>query len=115
MTLALYMDHNVVRAVVDGCRIEGLDVLTAFEDGQHESSDVDILERAAVLGRAVFTQDTDFLILAAEFHIAGRPFPGVIFGKHGRVSIRKSIDDLKLICLTLSQSDLSGQIIWLPL
>jgi predicted nuclease of predicted toxin-antitoxin system len=115
MTLALYMDHNVVQAVVDGCRSEGLDVLTALEDGKHESSDVEILERAEVLKRVVFTQDTDFLVLAAEFRSTGRSFSGVIFGKHGKVSIRKSIDDLKLICLTLSPDEFSGQIIWLPL
>jgi hypothetical protein len=40
------MDHNVVRAVVEGCRGRGLDVLTAFEDGWHERSDTEILERA---------------------------------------------------------------------
>ena len=35
MTLRIYMDHNVVRAVVEGCRLAGLDVLTAYEDGSH--------------------------------------------------------------------------------
>lgn len=43
MSATLYMDHNVVRAVVEGCRAMGLDVLTAFEDGWHERSDLDIL------------------------------------------------------------------------
>ena len=42
MTVAIYMDHNVVRAVVEGCRAAGLDVLTAFEDGWHERSDDDL-------------------------------------------------------------------------
>jgi hypothetical protein len=39
MTLTLYLDHNVVRAVTEGCRLNGLDVLTAFDDGWHQESD----------------------------------------------------------------------------
>ena len=50
MTLALYMDHNVVRAVTEGLRMNGLDVLTAFDDGCHQESDRSILERAGELG-----------------------------------------------------------------
>ncbi len=115
MTVALYMDHNVIRAVVEGCRAAGLEVLTAFEDGWHEQSDVDILGRAGVLGRVVFTQDTDFIVLATERQTGGIPFPGVIFGKHGSMPIRKVIDDLKLICHTLAVEELANQLIWLPL
>lgn len=115
MTVALYMDHNVIRAVAEGCRAAGLDVLTAFEDGWHERSDVDILERAGVLGRVVFTQDTDFIVLATERQAGGIPFPGVIFGKHGSMPIRKVVDDLKLICHTLAIDELANQMIWLPL
>ena len=44
MTAALYMDHKVIRAVAEGCRAMGLDVLTAFEDGWHEQNDIDILD-----------------------------------------------------------------------
>ncbi len=97
MMASLYMDHNVIRAVVEGCRAAGLDVLTAFEDGWHERSDEDILERARVLGRVVFTQDTDFIVLATERQAGDIPFPGVIFVKHGSMPIRKVIDDLTLI------------------
>lgn len=115
MTITLYMDHNVVRAVVEGCRSEGLDVLTAYEDGWHERSDIDILARAEALGRVVFTQDTDFIVLATERQALGTPFPGVIFGKHGSMSVRKVIDDLVLICRALTVEELSNKLIWLPL
>ena len=115
MTVALYMDHNVVRAVVEGCRAAGLDVLTAFEDGWHERSDIDILERALELGRIVFTQDTDFIVLATERQAGGIPFPGVIFGKHGSMPVRKVIDDLALICQSSALEELTNQLIWLPL
>lgn len=52
MTIALYMDHNVLRAVVEGCRSEGLDVLTAYDDGWHERTDTELLDRAGSLSRA---------------------------------------------------------------
>ena len=115
MTASLYMDHNVVRAVTEGCRDMGLNVLTAFEDGWHERSDVDILERAGALGRVVFTQDTDFIILTTERQTGGVSFPGVVFGKHGSMSVRKVINDLALICHTLTIEELKNQLIWLPL
>jgi predicted nuclease of predicted toxin-antitoxin system len=115
MTLTLYMDHNVVRAVTEGCRMNGLDVLTAFDDGCHQEGDRSILERAGESGRVIFTQDSDFLILAADHHACGMPFAGVIFAKHGALSVRKVIDDLTLICQTLSGEEIRNQLIWLPL
>ena len=115
MTICLYMDHNVVRAVVDGCRSKGLDVLTAYEDGWHEKSDVEVLARAASLARIVFTQDTDFIVLATERQALGTPFSGVVFGRHGGIPIRKVIDDLVLICHALTVEELSNKLIWLPL
>ena len=33
MTLALYMDHHMMRQIVAGLRSRGLDVVTAYEDG----------------------------------------------------------------------------------
>ena len=115
MTIPLYMDHNVIRAVVEGCRSKGLDVLTAYEDGWHERSDIELLERAGSLSRVVFTQDTDFIVLAVERQSRGAPFPGVVFGKHGSMSLRKVIDDLVLICHALTMEEMSNQLIWLPL
>ncbi len=115
MTVALYMDHNVVRAVTEGCRANGLDVLTAFEDGWHEESDSSVLERANCLGRVVFTQDSDFLVLAAHHQAQAIPFAGVVFAKHGGVTIRNVIDDLTLICHLLSPEEIRNQLIWLPI
>jgi hypothetical protein len=33
MAVALYMDHQVERAITSGLRLRGVDVLTAYEDG----------------------------------------------------------------------------------
>lgn len=46
MTLALYTDHHVNAAIVEGVRRKGIDVLTALEDGSDRRSDEEILKRA---------------------------------------------------------------------
>ena len=39
MPLALFMDHNVPRAIIAGLRSRGIDVLTAHEDSAHGLED----------------------------------------------------------------------------
>ena len=36
MAIKLYMDHNVPRAITNGLRLRGVEVITAFEDGMSE-------------------------------------------------------------------------------
>jgi len=59
--LALYMDHNVPRAISEGLRLRGIDVITAYEDSADDMNDPALLDRATELGRALFTQDDDLL------------------------------------------------------
>ena len=39
MTIRLYMDHHVPRAITQALRTRGVDVMTAFEDGAAHFSD----------------------------------------------------------------------------
>lgn len=105
----------MVRAVVEGCRAAGLDLLTAYEDGSHQLSDSELLLHDRPLGRAVLTQDTDFLLLAAEWQSPGTPFSGVKFAQHGKIAIRKVMDDLCLICEVLESDECESRLICLPL
>ena len=61
MSVRLYMDVHVRRAVTAGLRLRGVDVLTAQEDDTGELPDPELLNRATELGRALFTQDDDLL------------------------------------------------------
>ena len=61
MSLKLYMDVHVRRAVTHGLRLRGVDVVTAQEDKSAQLSDADLLSRATLLGRVIFTQDDDLL------------------------------------------------------
>ena len=55
MSVKLYLDVHVRRAVTAGLRLRGVDVLTAQEDGAREYDDASLLDRAAELGRVLFT------------------------------------------------------------
>jgi hypothetical protein len=57
--VALYMDHHVPSAITVGLRKRGVDVLTAEEDGSALLDDDPLLDRAASLGRVLFSQDQD--------------------------------------------------------
>jgi hypothetical protein len=57
MTVSLYMDHHVPKAITIGLRLRGVDVVTAYEDGTDQLDDNSLLKRADELKRALFTQD----------------------------------------------------------
>ncbi len=46
MSVRLYLDVHVRRAVTDGLRLRGVDLITAQEDGARESDDSELLDRA---------------------------------------------------------------------
>ena len=58
------MDVHVPYAITIGLRLRGIDILTSQDDGTTQLADPDLLERASVLGRALFRQDKDFLRVA---------------------------------------------------
>ncbi len=60
------MDHHVPRAITNGLRLRGADVLTAHEDGAGELRDPALLDRASELERVLFTQDDDLLTEATQ-------------------------------------------------
>ncbi len=53
MTLALYLDENMARAIAIGLRVRGIDVLTAQEDNRRKTDDSVLLDRAGALGRVM--------------------------------------------------------------
>ena len=61
MSVGLYMDVHVPRAITDGLRLRRVDVLTAHADGSSRLDDAELLDRASAHGRALFTRDADLL------------------------------------------------------
>jgi hypothetical protein len=109
------MDHNVPRAITDGLRARGVNVLTAFEDGTSEMDDSELLNRAATLGRVLFTRDYNLLQEATKRQRNRVPFNGVIYAHQLRVSIGTCIRDLEIIAKTGTYDDLQNRVEFLPL
>jgi hypothetical protein len=109
------MDQHVPRAITDGLRARGVDVLTAYEGGSSEMSDPELLERATALGRMLFTRDDDLLVEAHQRQIRGVSFAGVIYAHQLRVSIGKCIHDLEIIAKAGEPEDMFNRVEYLPL
>ena len=109
------MDQHIPRAITEGLRLRGVDVITAFEDGADKMEDAELLDRASKLGRVLFTQDNDLLSEGAIRQKKGIPFNGVIYAHQMRVSIGTCINDLEIIAKAGEAEDLLNKIQFLPL
>lgn len=109
------MDHHVPRAITEGLRIRGVDVLTAEEDHASRLPDDKLLDRAGVLNRVLFTRDEDLLREATERQRSGQTFIGVIYAHQLRVSIGGCIRDLELISKACESEDFINKVEYLPL
>ena len=108
------MDVHVPLAVTRALRRKGFDVLTAQEDGTSRLTDEELLDRAGLLGRVLFTQDEDFLMHSAHKQRAGSSFATVIYA-HQFTAIGTCISDLSLILSALSAEESRDQVLHIPL
>lgn len=115
MSIGLYMDVHIRRAVTDGLRLRGVDVLTAQEDGAAEFTDRDLLDRASELGRVLFSHDDDLLREANQRQTDGIPFSGVVYAHQLNVTIGQSILDLELLAKATEIDEWNGATVYLPL
>ncbi len=115
MSIRLYVDVHVRRAITEGLRLRGVDVLTAQEDGAREFDDPDLLERATALGRVLFTQDDDLLREAKRRQQTGETFAGVIYAHQLNLTIGQCIADLELIAQASEPAEWINRTEYLPL
>ncbi len=115
MTVAIYIDENVHRAIADELRMRGVDALSVREDSRTGISDPEVLERARELKRIVFTRDQDFLIEANARSQKGETFTGVIYAHQLSVSIGRCVEDLELIAKVATYEELRDRVQFLPL
>lgn len=115
MSISLYMDHNVPRAVTEGVRHRGVKVKTAYENGRETARDPEILDRATELSYVLFTQDDDFLPITGKRQRNRIGFSGVIYAHPLKITIGRCIEDLTLITKIADLQDLEDRVIYLPL
>jgi len=103
--IKFYMDEHVPRAVTEGLRRRGVDVLRAQEAGMLEADDERHLAFALSEGRVIFTQDADFLRL----HAAGRPHAGIVYAPQ-QTPIGAIVRGLMLIHDVLNPDDMTSHV-----
>ncbi len=115
MAIKLYMDAHVPKAITNGLRLRGVDVLTAQEDNANKLSDPELLNRASALNRVLFTFDDDLLAEAAKRQSSSIPFSGVIYTSPLNISIGACVKDLEIIAQSGEPEDLANRVEFLPL
>ena len=115
MSIALYINENIPRAITEGLRWRGIDVMSVQADGVTGMADPDLLNRATSQGRVLFTFDQDFLVEAATRQAAGIEFTGVIYAHPLQISVRPCLDDLEIIAKAGEPEDLFNCVQHLPL
>jgi hypothetical protein len=103
--LNLYVDEHVARAVVNGLRQRGVDVLTVAGADLLGAADDEHLARAAAEGRVLFSQDDDFLRL----HASGAEHAGIVYAPQG-TSVGDIIRGLMLVCTVLEPDEMRGHL-----
>jgi len=115
VSVQLYMDVHVRRAITVGLRSRGVDVLTAQEDGAGEFDDPALLDRATMLQRVLFTQDDDLLREAKQRQLTGQTFAGVVYAHQLNISIGQCIADLELLAHASEPAEWINRTEYLPL
>lgn len=95
------MDGHVPRAITEGLRRRGVDVVTIQDLGLQSADDRHHLARAAQERRVVVTQDADFLRL----HASGMPHRGIVFAPQ-QTSVAYLLRMLMLIHDVLTADDM---------
>lgn len=110
MPIGICMDVHIPKAITNGLRLRGANVLTAQEDGAATLADTDLLRRAAELGRALYSHDDDLLAEAHRCLTNGVTFAGVIYSHQLTSPIGHCIEDLEIIAKTCEVEDMLNQI-----
>lgn len=90
--ICFYTDEHVSKAVINGLRQRGIDVLTTPEAAKIGETDLSHLTFAKNKQRVIFTQDADFLRLHAD----GLQHSGIVYTSP-KSSIGQTIRGLVLI------------------
>lgn len=89
--LKAYTDEHVVFGLVQALRQRGMDVVRVQDRGQEQADDAELLDEALDDRRIMLTNDTDFLILAAQRTEQQQRFAPIFFWPQQRRSIGQLI------------------------
>ena len=100
------LDEHVPHAIAHGLRLRGISVLTLVDADLLRSTDQEIIAYARQESLVIFTQDDDFLSLAAH----DTNHAGIVYSKQRKQTIGQLIQLLKLLRDCLSPEDMAGKV-----
>ncbi len=103
--IQFYMDEHIPKAVTEGLRRRGVDVLTVQEAGMLGASDQDHLALAIKEHRVILTRDADFL----RMHADGQRNYGIVFVPHN-IQVGTMLRRLMVLFDVLSAEDMINHI-----
>jgi predicted nuclease of predicted toxin-antitoxin system len=101
-----YLDEHIPKAVAEGLRRRGIDVLTIQDSGRLGDPDREQLAFATMKRRVMVTFDDDFLALDA----AGIPHAGIVFSQAGQRSVGELIEMLVLIANVIEPEEMRNHV-----
>ena len=108
--LRIYTNESVHVAIADGLRRRGLDAFSARDTGNLGLTDEEQLNYAKEEKATIFTHDTDFLQIAAEWTEKGRTHYGILYCHQKSDPIGGLIRKLRMISAVLSSEDMVDRI-----
>lgn len=98
-------DEHVAKAVAEGLRRRGIEVLTLVEAGLRSAPDEDLWAFARKERRVLVTQDRDFLRMVAR----EQDHAGVVYAPQGR-TIGEMVRMLDLLAQVSSVEEMQGRV-----
>jgi hypothetical protein len=110
--IRLYVDEDAAeRAVVEGLRARGIDVLTVFDVGRDSDEDGDQLAFAAGEGRCIYSLNVgDFCRLHQQFLAQGQEHAGIILVPRQRYSAGEKIRRLVALVNSTSSEEMRNRL-----
>jgi predicted nuclease of predicted toxin-antitoxin system len=109
-TIRFHLDENCHHGIADALRRHGVDVSTTPAAELLGASDEDQLRFAIAHGRAIFTQDKDFLKLAGQ---EGTKHHGILFCRQQTRSVGEIIRGLMLVWEVYEAEELKNKVEYL--
>ena len=108
--IRIYNDEGVDVAIAQGLQRRGVEAFSARDRDKLGLTDEEQLIFASEEKSTIFTHDTDFLRIAAQWIDNGRTHCGVIYCHQNAYGIGDCIRNLKLLVTVLTQEDMINHI-----
>ncbi|MCX5806203.1 MAG: DUF5615 family PIN-like protein [Proteobacteria bacterium] len=108
--LKIYIDENVDISIAKGLKKQGIEVLTAIDEGLIGKSDIEHFNYARKINAVLFTHDHHFLNIAKRANEKGLNHPGVIFSKMNKYGIGECIRRLSVYAEIITPEEMKNQI-----